>query len=54
MDKLAVAGIYFEQAFANVPMCTPNRAVMLSGCYPIQNRVPANDIELSPSQARIN
>lgn len=45
-DRLAAEGTRFRRAFANVPVCTPSRAVMLTGRYPLANRVIGNDLPL--------
>lgn len=45
-DRLAREGTRFNRAFANVPVCTPSRAVMLTGRYPLANRVIGNDLPL--------
>ena len=31
LDQLARAGVYFPQAVAHVPQCSPNRATLLTG-----------------------
>ena len=46
LDRLAREGVVMERTFANVPVCTPSRAVMWSGLYPLRNRVLANDLPL--------
>lgn len=46
IDKLAAEGTLFRRAFANVPVCTPSRAVILTGRYPLANRVIGNDLPL--------
>ncbi|HEV7214049.1 MAG TPA: sulfatase-like hydrolase/transferase, partial [Chloroflexota bacterium] len=46
MDRLAREGTRFSHAFANCPVCTPSRAILLSGCYPLTTRVIANDLPL--------
>lgn len=33
IDRLAVGGVRFEQAFSNNPVCTPSRSSLLSGQY---------------------
>ncbi len=44
MDRLADEGRQFSRTYANAPVCTPSRAVLLSGQYPLSNRVIANDL----------
>lgn len=46
MDRLAAEGTRFSHAFANCPVCTPSRAMLLSSRYPLSNRVIANDLPL--------
>jgi len=53
-DFMAENGIIFENAYANSPICTPSRASIMTGVYPIvhqvtchQNRVPWNLPQLS-------
>jgi len=33
LDKLAVKGIRFTQAYATAPICNPSRAGLMTGCY---------------------
>lgn len=42
IDKLAKQGVYFTNCFTPSSICTPNRGVLLSGLYPIQNGAHAN------------
>ncbi|MGB9598167.1 MAG: sulfatase family protein, partial [Candidatus Poribacteria bacterium] len=46
MDKMAEEGIMFSYAYANNPVCTPSRACMLTGRYPITNRTITNDLPM--------
>jgi arylsulfatase A-like enzyme len=46
MDRLAGQGTMFGRAYANCPVCTPSRAMLLTGRYPLSNRVIANDLPL--------
>ncbi len=46
LDRLAAEGTIFDHAFANCPVCTPSRAMLLTGRYPLANRVIANDLPL--------
>ena len=46
IDKMAEQGIMFSHAYANNPVCTPSRACMLTGRYPITNRTITNDLPM--------
>jgi len=46
MDRLATEGARFTHAYANCPVCTPSRAMLLSGQYPLTCRTMANDLPL--------
>jgi arylsulfatase A-like enzyme len=46
MDQLAAEGVRFACAYANTPVCTPSRAMLLTGLYPLDNRVVANDLPI--------
>lgn len=46
LDRLAEEGALFSRTFANCPVCTPSRAVLLTGRYPLSNRVVTNDLPL--------
>lgn len=38
IDKLALSGVQFNEAYCNVPVCGASRASMLTGMYPTKNR----------------
>lgn len=42
LDKLASNGVVFSRAIANHPLCSPYRAMLMSGQYPLKNGVLAN------------
>lgn len=46
LDRMAAQGTRFDRAYANCPVCTPSRAMLLTGRYPLSNRVVANDLPL--------
>jgi arylsulfatase A-like enzyme len=46
LDRFAAEGMSFGRAFANAPVCTPSRAMLLTGRYPLANRVIGNDLPL--------
>lgn len=60
IDKLAAQSVVFTEAVANYPLCSPMRAMFLTGQYPFQNGVYENcmsnetdaiyDIELDSDQ----
>ena len=42
LDKLAASGIAFPQAVVNYPVCSPYRAMFMTGNYPHKNKVISN------------
>lgn len=46
LDRLAARGLAMRRAYANTPVCTASRAMLLTGLYPAANRVVANDLPL--------
>jgi len=42
LDALAAEGAYFENAFHTVPLCSPNRASLLTGQYPSRHGIIDN------------
>ena len=46
LDRLANEGTRFQNCFANAPVCTPSRAILLTGLLPQHNRVIGNDLPL--------
>jgi arylsulfatase A-like enzyme len=42
LDYLANEGVYFSKAVANHPLCSPYRAMLMTGQYPLTNGVIAN------------
>jgi arylsulfatase A-like enzyme len=48
LDKLATEGIYLTNAISGSPVCTPYRASLLTGQYPLTNGVFVNDVLLNP------
>ncbi len=43
LDRLADEGALFTQAVSNSPVCTPARACLLTGLYPLSNSVMTNN-----------
>lgn len=52
LDKLASEGVVFTQAMSTHPVCSPQRAMLLSGMFPIQNGVWKNCHENSPTDLK--
>ena len=50
LDRLAAQGVLFENTLANSPVCSPARAVMLTGKYAHRNGMIANDLRLRESE----
>jgi arylsulfatase A-like enzyme len=53
IDRLAREGIRFKRTYANVPVCCPARAILLTGTYPQVNGMMANDLRLRESETTI-
>jgi arylsulfatase len=49
VDGMARDGVRFTQFYSPSPLCTPARAGLLTGCYPM--RVGMNDFPVDPGQA---
>ncbi len=47
LDQLASEGILFTNFFTNSAVCSPSRAIMMTGCYPTRNGVPENNMILN-------
>ena len=48
LDKLASEGVYFSNAVSTSPVCTPYRAMLLTGKYVLKNGMFMNDVSLDP------
>ncbi len=46
IDRLAAEGVRFTHAFSTYPICSPFRAMLMTGLYPIRNGMVANDLPL--------
>ncbi len=53
LDQLASSGVRFNNSIANAPLCTPSRAIFLTGKYPTANRCISNDLPLPTGQSTI-
>lgn len=53
IDKMARQGILFTHATTTFPLCSPHRAVLLTGRYPISTGVITNDLALKASETTI-
>lgn len=47
LDSLAQQGISFNRAYANHPLCTPYRAILMTGRWPYQQGLIANHMNLN-------
>ena len=50
LDKLAEEGILFRHSVSNSPLCTPMRAMLMTGQHPLYNGCWANDLPLLPDK----
>lgn len=48
LDKLATSGIVLTNAISGCPVCSPYRASLLTGQYPLTHGVFVNDVLLNP------
>ncbi len=46
LDKMANTGVQFQNAVSTFPVCTPQRAALVSGKYPVNTDVMTNDVPL--------
>ncbi|MFC1453456.1 sulfatase [Verrucomicrobiota bacterium] len=51
LDALAARGTRFDRCYATSPVCTPNRAVMLSGRSPVVSGMISNNFTMVPDTA---
>jgi arylsulfatase A len=59
LDRLASQGIRFTQAYASAPVCSPDRAALMTGQYPARLHItdylhPTDEKFLSPDYITIN
>ena len=48
-DRLGAEGVFFENAYACYPVCTPSRAAFMTGRYPHSNGACGNHKALDPN-----
>ena len=53
LDRLAGQSVVFDTAVANCPVCTPYRASLLTGRYPLSTGMFVNDIRLGTDEVSI-
>ncbi|MES2697098.1 MAG: sulfatase [Verrucomicrobiota bacterium] len=53
LDRMAAEGITFRRTYANVPVCCPARATLMTGTYAHVNGMVANDLRLRESEITI-
>ncbi len=53
IDRLAAEGMLFKRTYANVPVCCPARAILMTGTYPHVNGMMANDLRLREEHVTI-
>ena len=49
MDRMAAEGFFFRQCVSNYPVCSPYRAIVMTGRWPYQTGVTDNNIPLDPA-----
>ncbi len=47
LDRFVKESVYFSNAVSNYPVCSPTRAMIFSGQYPVKNRVIGNCTSVS-------
>jgi arylsulfatase A-like enzyme len=52
MDHLSAEGVHFDHCFSTSPVCSPYRAMVLSGMHPLRNGVFCNDVMLIPGKGK--
>lgn len=53
LDKLALESVVFRNAISNIPVCSPARASLMTGQYPLTHGVFYNDKPLNPEATTI-
>ncbi len=52
MDRLSGESIHFSHCFSTSPVCSPYRAMLLSGLHSLQSGVFTNDVTLIPGKGK--
>ena len=53
LDAMAAEGVRFTNAVSTCPVCTPYRAALLTGKYPLSNGMVINDVRLPVTERTI-
>lgn len=53
LDAMAAEGVRFTNAVSTCPVCTPYRAALLTGRYPLSNGMCLNDVRLPTTEKTI-
>ncbi len=53
LDQFAQEGLRMDNAFANQPVCTPFRGMLMSGMQPLKNGAFINDAPLLPNKSKL-
>lgn len=54
LDQFASEGVRFDNCFTNQPVCTPFRAMFMSGRHPLKNGAFVNDYPLIPNPSLLS
>ena len=53
LDRMAREGVRFINATSTIPVCTPARAALLMGRYPLSTGMFLNDVQMSIAETTI-
>ena len=53
LDRLAADGVVLATAVSHCPVCSPYRASLMTGLYPVHHGVFKNDVRLNPDSASL-